>query len=430
MDDTDAPGRGCTTWTLTELLAVARGMRLDPIGLPRLVRLNPNIPWKTRGNAALSVRLGHARGPRQLVGKLGGERLFASASGTEPTRTETTAFFERAWATVLRSAPETPGTDPALVVSRARPPPELYWKAVRDLVPLPEARAALERLGALWRVRDDPRGLVGAAASLAWPARRATYELLAYREADRVGTPRAVDPESVRAAQRADDRLFLCHDPRTRRLLVAPHTACPILFGLRATDARAPVRALRTVRSEPIDRWVLFRTNQATGDHLLRRPAATLRPFLSAIVHGEVAAPPRAGPGGHVTFSVRDPLGDEVVCVAFEPTKTLPRVAQGLLPGDRVVVWGSAGSTSELRLEGLRLVRLSADRRRRPPRCPRCGCRAASLGRGRGWRCPRCRLRLPPERATGAARVRTVSTGVYHPTPSARRHLAVRAPEP
>ena len=27
------------------------------IGHPRLVRLNPNIPWKTRGNGAVSIKI-------------------------------------------------------------------------------------------------------------------------------------------------------------------------------------------------------------------------------------------------------------------------------------------------------------------------------------------------------------------------------------
>ncbi len=430
VDDTDAKGSGCTTWVLTELLGLAREQRLDPIGPPRLVRLNPNIPWKTRGNAALSVRLGHGRGRRRWVGTLSGRRLFAYASGAEPTTAELERFARAAWQVVLDASPEAEGTDPALVVASRRPSPELYWKAVREVVAVDEARAALDAVGALVRTRGDPRGLVGAAAAIAWPARRGTWELLSYRQPERVGKPRTIDPETVRAAQRADRRLFLCHDPVTRRLLVAPHTGCPVLFGLRATAPEAAVRALRTVRSEPWERWVLFRTNQATGDHLLRRSAASIVPFLSAILPGTVSAPPRALAGGHVLFSVRDEEGDEVRCVAFEPTKTLPRVAQALLPGDRVVVWGSASRPATLRLEGIRLVRRVRVRRLSAPACPRCGGRTGSLGRGRGWRCRSCRLRLPPEHATTSVIPRAVRPGTYHPTPSARRHLAPRATEP
>ena len=38
------------------------------IGYPRLVRLNPNIPWKTRGNGAISIKL--ENGNRKVVRKI------------------------------------------------------------------------------------------------------------------------------------------------------------------------------------------------------------------------------------------------------------------------------------------------------------------------------------------------------------------------
>ena len=69
VDDTDGPNGGCTTHVLTELIRVAADRGFDVLGEPRLVRLNPNVPWKTRGNAALSVRVGRGVGPRARVGR-------------------------------------------------------------------------------------------------------------------------------------------------------------------------------------------------------------------------------------------------------------------------------------------------------------------------------------------------------------------------
>ncbi len=430
VDDTDRPGAGCTTWVLSELLRVARDHGLSPLGPPRLVRLNPNIPWKTRGNAALAARLGYGKGPRRRVGRLDGRPLYAHRTGRSPAQAEADRFFEAAWEVVAASAPAADGTDPALVMSPVRPASGLYWRAVREVVTVAEAKEALGAVGARWRTRGDDRGLVGAAAAIAWPARRGTWELIAYRTAARIGTPRSVDAASVVAAQRADRRLFLCHDPRTRRLLVAPHTGCPILFGLRGTELAAPVRALLRVRSEPWERWVAFRTNQGTGDHLVPRSASEIRPFVSAIVTGTVSDPPRALPGGHVALSVRDGEGALARCIVFEPTKTLPAVAQRLSPGDRVRVWGSTGATEVLRVEGLRVVGLTDAAFRRPPRCDSCGRSTGSLGRGRGWRCDPCRRRFPPELAVRRSVRRAIALGTYHPTPSARRHLAPLGPEP
>ncbi|MEM0501968.1 MAG: DNA-binding protein, partial [Thermoplasmata archaeon] len=48
VDDTDSSEGMCTTYLAPQILLK---LNLDLIGFPRLVRLNPNIPWKTRGNA-------------------------------------------------------------------------------------------------------------------------------------------------------------------------------------------------------------------------------------------------------------------------------------------------------------------------------------------------------------------------------------------
>jgi len=50
IDDTDSIKGGCTTWLATEIIAELS--EFDLIGPPRLVRLNPNVPWKTRGSYA------------------------------------------------------------------------------------------------------------------------------------------------------------------------------------------------------------------------------------------------------------------------------------------------------------------------------------------------------------------------------------------
>ena len=432
VDDTDSPRGGCTTHVLTDLVALARDRGLDLIGEPRLVRLNPNIPWKTRGNAALSARFGHGRGRRRRIGEVEGRAVWSRANGHPPTRGERESFMDEAWTRVLRLARSgDPGTDPALVVAPRQPAAELYRRAVREVVPVSAARTALQQAGAVWRTLGGDAGLVGAAAAIAWPGRRVTWEAIAYRPSDALSATRSVDAASVRAAQRSIPGLFLCHDPRTRRLLVAPHTACPILYGLRATSPSAALAGRRRIVSETVDRWLLFRTNQGTGDHLVRRPADSIAAYESGVVDGIVVGPPEVVRGGHVRFPVADRTHSVIECLAFEPTKTLPRVARTLEPGDRVRVWGGRAAGPGLRLEGLTIVR---ERPRlsppRPPRCSACGLRSRSLGAHRGYRCPGCRARFPPEAAERSPRPTLYPPGTYHPTPSARRHLHPRGPEP
>jgi tRNA(Ile2)-agmatinylcytidine synthase len=431
IDDTDSPEGGCTTWVLTELLALAREEDVDLIGEPRLVRLNPNIPWRTRGNAALAARFGRGRGPRRRLGEVSGRPIWSFAEGGALSSVRESIFVDRAWDRVRESSRlGEPRTDPALVAVRHRLPAHLYARAVREVVPIEDARRYLESVGAVVHAEGDGRGVVGASAAITWPGRRVTWELIAYRPISREGARRRVDAASVRAAARSHPRLFLCHDPRTRRLLVTPHTPCPILFGLRATDPESPMRARAEVISEPVDRWVLFRTNQGTGDHLRSRRAREVEPFGAGRVSGRVLEAPRSLKGGHVQLRIQDPVGDVLETIAFEPTKTLPHIASGLAPGDRVVVWGSRDAGATLKMEGIRVLSL-APRWSPPtsPSCPDCLRATRSLGRLRGFRCPQCRRRFPPEAAVRTRRPATVKRGDYHPTPSARRHLAPLGPE-
>jgi tRNA(Ile2)-agmatinylcytidine synthase len=431
IDDTDSPSGGCTTFVLTEVLRAAAGVGVDLIGEPRLVRLNPNIPFKTRGNAALAARFGHGRGAAKSLGELPDGALRSFPRGDPLRAIETERLVDAAWTAVRAEARLGEArTDPALVAAPRRLPAELYWNAVRRLVSVEEVERHLRGAGATLRVEDSRQGVVGAAAAIAWSGGHPTWELIAYRSPDRYSEHRRVGRDSVLEAERRFPELFLCTDRRTRRVLIAPHTPCPILFGLRATRPQRLPEALRQIRSEPWERWVVFRTNQGTGDHLAQMGISELTPFSSAVLTGVVGGPPVIGPGGHGSFPLTDRSGASVVCVAFEPTKTLPRIVAGLREGDRLRVWGGTGANPTFRLEGIEVLHTRPrSRRAANPRCPSCGRRMHSLGRARGFRCPVDRVRLPPEGRGVRPGAAPPLRGRYHPTPSARRHLHPRAPE-
>ncbi|EQD79112.1 protein containing Region of unknown function DUF1743 [mine drainage metagenome] len=427
LDDTDSPRGGCTTWVLTELLREIAP--LDLIGYPRLVRLNPNVPFKTRGNGALAARLGHGSGKPRRVGRFGGQPLVAYPRGRPLTPPEVRELPERLRELLRRTARwEDPHADPAFVLTPRPLPEALYWSAVRQIVPVSRVERLLQGIaGAQWEARGSGQGLVGAAASLAWPHHRVTYELLAYRDPARWGGPRNPDPRDGERISRRYPSTFHNYDPKTRRLLLSPHTPCPILYGIRGKDPHDLPRASKLVKGEGPERWVVFLTNQASGDHLVPRSLASWPPGTSGVVEASVAAEPERLPGGHVRVTVRE--GEAMAdAYAFEPTKTLPAVARELLPGDRVRLWGTRpfGEPGlSLNLEGLRvLAARPAFLRSGRPRCPRCGGRPASAGRQAGFRCRGCGVRIPPEAAPGRWVSRSRLEGPAHPTPSARRHLA------
>lgn len=428
IDDTDSPDGGCTTWVLSEILRETSGY--DLIGEPRLVRLNPNVPFKTRGNAALGARWGRGRGPRRRIGEVRGEPLWAYPRGGPLSRTDRTSLLDQALHVVQQEARwSSPATDPALVASPGPLPPSLYWRAMDDIIdPWPVLELLAARPGTEVVCYRSLQGLVGAAAVMAWPARRRTWELITYRPRSRWGSlERRVSVSSVRSMAARHPETFQSYDPETRRLLVSPHTPCPILWGLRGRRPLGLLRARREVRGEGYERWVLFQTNQATGDHLLPRTLAQAAPGRSGRFDVRVAGPPHQLRGGHVVLPVEDDTG-RLDCLAFAPTRTLPPVAVQLRPGDALRVWGAIpaeGPTPALHLEGLRVLRaLPVFEKLGNPRCTACGHGTRSAGRGKGYRCRSCGARLPPEAVRGKWKSRRYLVKTYHPTASARRHLA------
>ncbi|MFQ5552973.1 MAG: DUF1743 domain-containing protein [Thermoplasmata archaeon] len=422
LDDTDSRRAMCTTYVATELLARFHELGWDLLGYPRLVRLNPNIPWKTRGNGALCLRFGHGAGSPHLVGAFQGwtAKAYASGGGRAPSET----LYRVAQDTVLDLADlDEPDTQPGLVVTRERPPESLYWKAVRDVVSPAEIAQDLARADFTFSPKGA-RGLIGALAALAWRPHDRTFEVLAYRESRRWGTPREVAAADVADLDGRFPRTFNNYDPEVDHVAIAPRSPCPVLLGIRGERPAELPLALATLRGEPLDRWLLFETNQGTDDHLVDRRVEELRPHTSAILEGRVGDPPRTVRGGHVVFSLHD--GAEVDCVAYEPSKSFRRVVRRLRPWDQIRVSGSIRSEPvAINLERLEVVDLAVDSvKLENPRCPRCARSMKSAGRGAGYRCRRCRIRAGPEEARWVPLGRGLPRGLYEPPVSARRHLS------
>src|SRR5256885_6027943 len=148
VDDTDSLRGMCTTFLATEIVRDLTG-DFDLIGYPRVVRLNADIPWKTRGNGAICLCVGRGRGNAIVAGSIDGHSVrvyHRGATGPEPDDVveRVSALIER-WSDL-----EADGTDPGLVVLRKKPLPGLYWQAVRSIVSRSEALAGIRGLGR-WR---------------------------------------------------------------------------------------------------------------------------------------------------------------------------------------------------------------------------------------------------------------------------------------
>jgi tRNA(Ile2)-agmatinylcytidine synthase len=396
LDDTDSRDRGmCTTYVAARLAD-----RLPAVERTLLVRLNPAVEHKTRGNAALAIHTG--ADPETARDAL---REELSLAETGDPRTNPGAVV----------ADRAPDAVPESVAAFAR-------AAVRDHHDIADARRLAEEFGFETVTQGNGRGLIGALAAVgAWRAHDGwTYEYISYRERDRWGTERAVDRESVFVA--AEDGYPQVWDTVDREEGVAvcvPRTPCPILHGIRGDDPE-PVREVAlAIESEPVARRHMFVTNQGTDAHLRDAPLEAVRDGRAYCVTGEVSVPPETREGGHV-FVTLEAAGEELECVAFEPTKRFRDRVRALRVGDRVTACGEV-SEGTLKLEKF-AVRDIVETERVTPDCPECGRSMESAGANAGYRCRECAT-------TASGKIeqhvdRELELGWYEVPPVARRHIA------
>src|SRR5512136_1785409 len=67
LDDTDSTRKGCTTYIAALLVEELEKLGARFIDYPNLIRLNPNVPWKTRGNGALCLRISYDKNMEERV---------------------------------------------------------------------------------------------------------------------------------------------------------------------------------------------------------------------------------------------------------------------------------------------------------------------------------------------------------------------------
>ncbi|UCE46001.1 MAG: DUF1743 domain-containing protein [Methanobacteriota archaeon] len=419
FDDTDSPDGMCTTYLAVLMLRALS--RYDLLGLPRLVRLNPNVPWKTRGNAAICLPLGRGVGVHRQCGAVEGTPIAYFDRGTPADPKAVLKVAEE----VLEREAEfgCDNTNPGIVCTRCRPPQTLYWQAVRGIVTLGAVESQLTDCGADWKKYKNGRGVIGAASAASWRPRDRTWEVIAYRDAALVGTPRDIDTESVIAMDQGTSYTFNNYDYETHHIAIAPASPCPVLYGIRGDSPEELLKARTMIRGEAPASWLLFLTNQGTDDHIVRRRIGELSSGQSACVQARVIRPPRTIAGGHVILGITD--GSEIDAAFYEPSGSLRAAARRLIPGDHIVVHGSIrDEPRSINVEKMQILHLT-DRwmKSANPTCPDCDKRMGSLGAGQGYRCKICGKLAPESSAERVIVPREVARGWYEPTVASRRHL-------
>ena len=368
------------------------------IGYPRLVRLNPNVPWKTRGNGAVSINFegNNTKKVKQII-----EEVFDKYARFDDNK-----------------------TNPGFVILDKKPNFNIYKKSVKEIVTIEETEKLLESLGAVYKGYKNKRGLIGATASIAWePKQDKTYELIAYREKDRWGTERKVDCKSVKKMNESYSSTFDNFDYENDHNRLVPSSPCPVLYGIRGDNVQDLEKASSVLKSEKVYSKVIFKTNQGTDDHLEKKKISEIIPYQSVIVEGIVTKVPHTIKGGHVIFSIKDSTG-EIDCAAYEPTKQFRDVIRDLISGDKLIVYGGVRTKPlTINLEKINIKHLEKQLIKiENPVCPKCGKHMKSKGAGQGFKCIKCGTKS--NNPIVKERSRKIKTGFYEVPVCARRHLS------
>jgi tRNA(Ile2)-agmatinylcytidine synthase len=339
IDDTDSDRGYCTTYLAYRIATDLRD-ECTVLAYPRLVRLNPNIPFKTRGNAAVCLRV-ETENP---------ERAFDSVC-----------------ATAAEFSDEKGGANTGLVfledLDLVRELGPLYLNALRGVVNVHRVTRFLHQHKVRLWTQGNGMGLVGAAASLAFDERfDHTYELIAYRKRENWGTSRVVEASSVRRMDKATfPHTFNNYDYQKRKTLITPHGPDPVFAGVRGDSPKSVLSAFKMLEyKEPLDGYMVYVSNQHTEAHLV--DGLDWKVYSSGWADGKVEDID-VGPGGHVYLAIRS-RGAKRLCAVYEPTGDLRRVARRLREGDAVRVYGGVRKATSihpkiLNVERIDVLRLS-----------------------------------------------------------------------
>ena len=422
IDDTDSRSGMCTTYLVKVLVEKLIDLGVDLIGPPRLVRLNPNIPWKTRGNGAVYIRIGKGYGEKKVVGEIDGVKIYAFKYGKEIEidLNDLIPLLKNYF--VLEEAT----TNPGIVISRKKLPEGLYWKAVRDVVNIELVEKILKENNAKFFKFKNGRGIIGASAAIAWRAKKFTYELLTYLPEDKWKDDRFIDENSVIEMDKKTKYTFDNYDYENNYIAISPHSKTPVLFGIRGLNPEELIRAKGMVKSTPYNAWFLFLTNQGTDEHLVRRKIKDVKAYQNVILRGKVVKEAKNIEGGHTIFKIEDSTG-KIDCAAYEPTKNFRKIIEKLKVGDEVEVYGTVRDEPRtINIEKIRILKLAEVKVKvANPICPKCGRRMESIGRGKGYRCRKCGIKLPEEAAEFKVLKREIRKGWYEVPVIARRHLSM-----
>jgi tRNA(Ile2)-agmatinylcytidine synthase len=408
FDDTDSRQGKCTThlaFTVIQHLKRREGVQL--VDYPLLIRLNPNVPWKTRGNGAVCLRL-KVQDTDRVVDYIrqAVEEGSAIGSGANPA----IAFLENDY-----------------VPAKLR---EFSALAMWDILSRQISEKIAKVTGVQYFTFGNGQGLVGSLGAMGCMLEGDhTFELIAYRKQRNCGMPRVINKERViKFSIDTYPNTFNNYDQNHGRILIAPHGPDPVFFGIRGESSEIVESALPVLQlEEEIEGGMVFRSNQGTNMHLQNEIRLNnVKAYTAGYIRCKVSSKPYTMEGGHVIFAVKQD-DTEMPAAVYEPTG-LSNVAAKLEEGDIIEIGvgvrkGTIKHPKILNVEYLSVLKLASVYKKLNPACKMCGKRMKSEGKNKGHQCDRCKHKELDTRKILVLQERRIKTGLYIPTPKAHRHL-------
>jgi len=374
---------------------------------PLLIRLNPNIPWKTRGNGAVALHV-------------------------EVENVET--VVEGVKSLVENNSHIGHGANPGLIIYHGKKVPEEIREfgrgALHEVLSRKLALEIAKKHGADTYVLGNGQGIVGALSAIGTLLDEDhTFEIIAYRKEENCGRLRQVLKESViKMAEQTYPNTYNNYDYKHERVLITPHGPDPIFCGIRGEDPSMLLQAFLMLEiPEDLDGYVIFRTNHGTNAHLTHKfDLSQLKTYTSGYVEGVVDGAPYAIEGGHAFFTIKNNQSS-ALCAVYEPTG-LSQLVQKLTIGDTIEIGGGVRKATSkhpkvINVEYIRILKLVPKLNYMNPLCKKCGKRLKSDGKGKGYKCEICGSKERNTEKVTVELARAVKEGLYVPVPKAHRHL-------
>ena len=404
IDDTDSPKGMCTTFLAYKIINRLKKENVDFLDFPNLVRFNPNIPWKTRGNGAVGFKISTSN-PKKI------KNLIKK--------------FVKQYSDVKN------GANPGLVFCQDKKIPDEFLKLSSDamwkLIRRNEAKKILSKYNLDFFYLGNGQGLIGATSVIGYNFEDQTYELLSYRKTSQFGKKRFLNKSKVKQMQeKTYPNTFNSFDLKKNKVLLMPHGPDPVFYGVRGEDSRTLISASKMIQpKEKLAGYLIFKSNQGTGDHLKNEiDVNNFSPYTSGKLQGIVDTKPIVTKGGHIFFSIIS-KNIKIHCAVYKPTQ-ITGIAKELIVGDKINVGGGIRKATKtfprvLNLEFIEILKLKKKSKLVNPFCKKCKKHMKSKGKNQGYQCVKCKKTSTHKNRQFITRL--VKEQIYIPDVSAHRHL-------